>query len=88
MVQPVTVVHNPVEKVTVLPQGNGDELHLIEIGVNSAGEPIQVEGRSRDTAIDDMATLLSHQLQVQRPIEETRAEVLNQLFKVRHSTCK
>ena len=82
------VVHNPVQKVTVVPQGNGDELHLIEIGVDSAGEPIQVEGRNRDTTIDDMTTLLSHQLQVQRQIEETRAEVLNQLFEVRHVTSK
>ena len=81
------VVHNPVEKVTVVPQGNGDELYLIEIGVNSAGEQIQVDGR-RDSTIDDMTTLLSHQLQVQRQIEETRAEVLNQLFEVRHNTSK
>ncbi len=81
-------MHNLVQKVTVVPQGNGDELYLIEIGVNSVGEPIQVEGRSRDTMIDDMTTLLSHQIQVQRQIEETRAEVLNQLFEVGHVTSR
>ena len=35
----------PVKKVTVVPQCNGDELYLIKIGVNLAGEQIQVESR-------------------------------------------
>ena len=76
-------VHNPVQKVTVVPQGSGDEVHLIEIGLDADGEQVQIEGRSGN-AVDDMTTLLSHQLQVQRQIEETRSEVLNQLFEVRH----
>ena len=50
-----------------MPQGCGDEVHLIEIGVDAAGEQIQVEGaRTGSSTLDDMATLLSHQLQVQR----------------------
>ena len=61
-----------------MPQGCGDEVHLIEIGVDAAGEQIQVEGARIDSStLDDMTTLLSHWLQVQRQIEETRAEVLN-----------
>ena len=51
------VVHNSVKKVIVVLHGNGDELYLIEIGVNLAGEQIQVEGR-RDTT--DMTFLQSH----------------------------
>ena len=82
-------VHNPVQKVTIVPQGYGDEVHLIEIGVDAAEEQIQVEGaRTGSSTLDDMTTLLSHQLHVQRQIEETRAEVLNQLYEVRHISSK
>ena len=77
--------HNQVQKITVVPQGCGDEAHLIEIGLDANGE--QVQGRSGN-ALDDIATLLSHQLQVQRQIEETWAEMLSQLFEVRHSNSK
>ena len=38
--------------------------------------------------MDDIITLLSHQLQVQRQLEESRAEVLNQIFEVRHHHAK
>ena len=69
-------VHNPAKKVTVVPQGCRDKVHLIEIGVDAAGEQIQVEGRIGST-LDGMTSLLSHQLQVQRQIKETRIEVLN-----------
>ena len=34
--------------------------------------------------MDDIMTLLPHQLQVQRQIEQSRAEVLNQLFDIQH----
>ena len=38
--------------------------------------------------MDDIATLLSHQLQVQRQKKETWAEMLSQLFEVRLSNSK
>ena len=38
--------HNPVQKITVVPQGCGDEAHLIEIGLDANGEQFQVQGRS------------------------------------------
>ena len=38
--------------------------------------------------MDDITTPLSHQLQVQRQIEESRAEVLNQIIEVRHHHAK
>ena len=79
----ISEVHNPVQKLTVVPQGSGDEVHLIEIGLHADGEQVRIEGRGGN-ALDDMTTLLSHQFQVQRQIEESRAEVLNQLFEVRH----
>ena len=66
-----------------MPQGSGDEVHLVEIGLDADGEQVRIEGRGGN-ALDDMTTLLSHQLQVQRQIEESRAEVLNQLLEVRH----
>ena len=83
----ISKVHNPVQKVTVVSQGSGDEVHLIEIGLHANGEQVQVQERSGN-AMDDIMTLLSHQLQVQRQIEESRAEVLNQLFEVRHHHAK
>ena len=83
----ISEVHNPVQKVTVVPQGSGDEVNLIEIGLDANGEQVQVQGRNGN-AKDDMTTLLSHQLQVQRKIEETKLEVLNQLFEVRHHHIK
>ena len=76
-------VRNPVQKVTVVPQGISDEVHMIEIGHDADGEKVLIEVRGSNT-LDDMTTLLSHQLQVQRQIEESRADVLNLLFKVRH----
>ena len=59
----------------------------MEIGVDPSVEQIQVQGRMGN-ALDDITTILSYQLQVQRQIEETHAEVLNQLFEVRHVMSK
>ncbi len=72
----ISEVNNPVHKLTVVPKGSGDEVHLIEIGFDADGGRVQNEGRS-ENPVDDMATILSHQLQVQRQIEESRPEVLN-----------
>ena len=81
-------VLNPISKVTIIPQGSGDQVHLMEVGV----EPEEREGGGRERNLtnqaEDMTVLLSHQLQVQRQIEESRAEVLNQLFEVRHHHSK
>ena len=81
-----TPVFNPISKVTIVPQGAGDQVHLLEIGVDRNGNPIQGEegGRSISNTIDDMQAVLSHMLQVQRQIEESRTEVLSQLFEHRH----
>ena len=63
-----TPVFNPISKVTIVPQGAGDQVHLLEIGVDRNGNPIQREegGRSISNTIDDMQAVLSHMLQVQR----------------------
>ena len=81
-------VFNPVSKVTIVPQGAGDQVHLLEIGVDSNGNPIRNGGeqqsRSISNTIDDMQAVLSHMLQVQRQIEESRVEVLSQMYEHRH----
>ena len=81
-------VLNPISKVMIISQGSGDQVHLMEVGV----APEEREGGGRERTLtnqaEDMTVLLSHQLQVQRQIEESRAEVLNQLFEVRHHHSK
>lgn len=74
--------------MTIVPQGAGDQVHLLEIGVDSNGNPIRNGGeqqsRSISNTIDDMQAVLSHMLQVQRQIEESRVEVLSQMYEHRH----
>ena len=36
-------IFNPVSKVTIVPQGAGDQVHLLEIGVDRDGNPIEGE---------------------------------------------
>ena len=85
-------VFNPVSKVTIVPQGAGDQVHLLEIGVDSNGNPIRDSGeqqsRSISNTIDDMQAVLGHMLQVQRQIEESRVEVLSQMYEHRHHHSK
>ena len=75
-------IFNPVSKVTIVPQGAGDQVHLLEIGVDRDRNPIQGEedGGSISNTIDDMRAVLSHMLQVQRQIEESKTDILSQLF--------
>ena len=81
-------IFNPVSKVTIVPQGAGDQVHLLEIGIDSDGNQVRNSGeqqsRSISNTIDDMQAVLSHMLQVQRQIEESRVEVLSQMYEHRH----
>jgi len=83
-----TPIFNPVSKVTIVPQGAGDQVHLLEIGIDSDGNAVRDSGeqqsRSISNTIDDMQAVLSHMLQVQRQIEESRVEVLSQMYEHRH----
>ena len=38
--QDISEGHNPVQKVTVVPQGSRDEVHLVEIGLDANGTGI------------------------------------------------
>ena len=82
------LVLNPISKVTIIPQGSGDQVHLMEVRV----KPDEREGGGKERNLtnqaEDMTVLLSHQLHVQRQTEESRAEVLNQLFEVWHHHSK
>ncbi len=80
------LVFDPVSKVTIVPQGAGDQVHVLEIRGNRSGKPVGGKddcGKSTSISntIDDMQAVLSHLHQVQRQIDRSRKEILSQMYK-------
>ena len=82
-------VANPVKRVPFVPHGVGDQVSIIEIGLDNnnideasgAGTVLATDGLLSGAAA--AAPLLAHSITVQRQIEETKAELLQQLFELR-----
>ena len=69
---------NPISKVTTIPHGSGDPVHLMEVGVNP--EERKGGGRERNLTnqAEDVTVSLTDQLPVQRQIKLPRTEVLQE----------
>ena len=79
-------VDNPIRRVSITPQGFGDQCHIIELDVEEDNGDtvgtVQVRAGGVVTA-DSSASLLAHQVTMQRQVEETKSVLLHQLFELR-----
>ena len=70
---------NLLSNVTIIPQCSGDQVHLMEVGVELQEREGGGRKKNLTNQAKDIIVLLIHQLQALRQIEESRVEVLNEL---------
>ena len=74
---------NPISKATIILQGAGRQVHLLEVGVGHKGRDNSVKRKMLwQNQVYEMIVLLSQQLYLQRHTEVLRTEVLNPLCQV------
>ena len=81
-------VANPVQRCSVTPQGNGDQVSMVELDFEEAdtsmGGVVRVRADGVMTA-EATSSLLAHQVTVQRQVEETKQQVLQELYEMRNA---
>lgn len=79
-------VENPVQRLSVTPQGNGDQCTMIEIDLEDEDGPDGMYQAGTGNVLrsgEAPAALFAHQVQVQRQLEETKGQILQQLFEMK-----
>ena len=75
---------NVIVKIPVVPQGLGDQVIMVELGGDGEGDGEQQSNvpSTSDSYLNSQA-ILSQQLQSQKQVQETKAEVLDQIHEVK-----
>ena len=80
-------IENPVRRLGLVPQGNGDQVNMIEIDVaedeNAAAVMASAGSAVGGVSSDVVGPLLAHQMTVQRQIEEVKGQVIQHLFEMK-----
>ena len=78
-------IENPVRRLGLVPQGNGDQVNMIEIDFDGDDDAAAVVGTGSAGGLssDTVGPLLAHQMTVQRQIEEVKSQVMQQLFEMK-----